>query len=299
MSNFEVGCFSVLLFILVPQSRDLEKQKHQQFFTHQYPLWLLKHPRWIHLVYTLNYLLQLRKWHIARRLKKLLASKKESFHLLDAGFGEGQFLFPYAAQNTRSYFKGIDREKANIAFGNSYIKARGFSHISFEAMEMEQLNEKEIYDFVLCISVLPYSKNDRAALTSLHNAMKTGGSLLLYVPVNNKTVLPLYRKILQRYENYETIQQNQRVYTEPGLTQLLQDCSFEITETTSTYGFFGKLSNELLNSHLILFNAYSFPAKILLSISLLIFYPLILLCMMLDFVLPVQSGNGLLVLARK
>lgn len=277
----------------------MKKQKPQQFFTHQYPSWLLKHPRWIHFVYILNYLLQLRKWHIASRLKKLLASKAEPFHLLDAGYGEGQFLFPYAAQYTKSYFKGIDREKANITFGNSYIKARGFSHVSFEEREMEQLYEKEIYDFVLCISVLPYSKNDRAALTNLYNVMKTGASLLLYVPVNNTTVLPFYKNILQRYENYETIQQNQRVYTEPGLTQLLQNCSFEITETTNTYGFFGKLSNELLNSHLILFNAYAFPAKIILSISLLIFYPLILLCMMLDFILPVQSGNGLMVLARK
>jgi len=277
----------------------LNKRKHQQFFTHQYPSWLLHHPRWIHLVYTLNYLLQLRKWHIARRLKKLLSSKKESFYLLDAGCGEGQFLFPYVAQYSTSYFKGIDREKANIAFGNSYIKARRFSHVSFEEMEMEQLDEKEIYDFILCISVLPYSKNDRAALTNLYNAMKTGASLLLYVPVNNKTILPFYKNILQRYENYETIQQNQRVYTESGLTQLLQNCNFEVTETTNTYGFFGKLSNELLNSHLILFNACSFPAKIILSISLLIFYPLILLCMILDFILPVQSGNGLMVLARK
>jgi len=277
----------------------LEKQKHQQFFTHQYPSWLVQHPRWIHFVYALNYLLQLRKWHIARRLKKLLDSKTAPFYLLDAGCGEGQFLLPYAAQYPTSYFKGIDREKANIAFGNSYVEARRFSHVSFAEMEMEQLVEKEAYDIVLCISVLPYSKNDRTALINLYNAMKTGASLLLYVPVNNKTVLPFYKNILQRYENYETIQQNQRIYTEPGIIQLLQNCNFEITETTNTYGFFGKLSNELLNSHLILFNAYAFPAKIILSISLLVFYPLILLCMILDFILPIQSGNGLMVLARK
>ena len=287
------------LFILVSQSRGLKKQKDQQFFTHKHSLWLLKNPKCIHIVYAFNYLLQLRKWHIARKLKKLLAAKTAPFHLLDAGYGEGQFLFPYAAKYTTSYFKGIDRENANIIFGNSYAKASGLSNVSFEEMEMEQLKEKESYDIVLCISVLPYSKNDRVALTSLYNAMKEGACLLLYVPVNNKTILPFYKKIVHRYENYETIQQNQRTYTESGVIQLLLGCSFEVTEIKNTYGFCGKLSNELLNSHLILYNAYPFAFKIILLISLLVFYPLILFCMLLDFILPPQSGNGFMILARK
>lgn len=120
-----------------------------------------------------------------------------------------------------------------------------------------------MYDIVLCISVLPYSKNDQAFLSCLYNAMKPGGDLLLYVPVNNHTILPFYKKIMQRYENYESVQQNQRVYHETGLIKLLQDCNFLVTERTKTYGFFGKLSNELLNTHLILFNAYSFLFKII------------------------------------
>jgi ubiquinone/menaquinone biosynthesis C-methylase UbiE len=250
-------------------------------------------------VYALNYFLQLRKWHITRRLKKLLASETEPFYLLDAGCGEGQFLFPYATKYSRSYFKGIDRAKTNIDFGNRYIEISGLNHVSFEETEMEQLSEREQYDIVLCISVLPYSRNDGVALTCLYNAMKAGACLLLYVPVNNKTVLPFYKKITQRYENYETIQQNQRVYTKPEIVQLLHYCSLEVTEIKNTYGFFGILSNELLNTHFILFNAYSFPFKIIISITLLVFYPLILLCMILDFILPVRSGNGLMIVARK
>lgn len=166
-------------------------------------------------------------------------------------------------------------------------------------MEMEQLQEKEVYDIVLCISVLPYSKNDRQALSCLYHAMKAGAELLLYVPVNNSIILPIYKKILLQYENYESIQQNQRVYTESGLKKLLEECNFTVVETKNTYGFFGKLSNELLNSHLILFNAYALPFKMLLSVSLLVFYPLIFICMLLDYVIPVRSGNGLMVLARK
>ena len=277
----------------------MKKQKNQQFFTHQYPSWLLNYPQRIHVIYILNYLLQLRKWYIIRRLSKLLANKKQPFNLLDAGCGEGQFLFPFANSRPTSYFKGIDREKSNIAFCNRYVQHRKSTHIFFEEMEMEQLNEKEVYDIVLCFSVLPYSKNDRASLVCLRNAMKSGAQLLLYVPVNNNTILPFYKALTKRYDNYETIQQNQRVYTEAGLIQLLEACNFTVVETTKTYGLFGKLSNELLNTHLILYNAHSFPVKLILFLSLLIFYPLILIFMLIDFLLPVRSPNGCMLLAQK
>lgn len=277
----------------------MRKKKQQDFFTHQYPSWLYKHPRWIHLIYTGNYLVQLRKWHITKALCTRLHSKSQPFHLLDAGCGEGQFLLPYAAKYRQSYFKGIDRAKSNIDFGNSYARIRGFTHVRFEETEIEALTEKEVYDIVLCISVLPYTKDDRIALQCLHQTMKPGAELLLYVPVNQTIILPFYKKLILNYDNYETIQQNQRVYTKHLLITLLKDKGFVITGMKNTYGFFGTLSNELLNSHLILFNAYSFLFKILLCISLLVFFPLILFCMIMDFLLPVKSGNGLLIVAQK
>lgn len=274
-------------------------KQQQQFFTHQYPTWLLKHPGRIHWIYSVNFFVQLRKWYIYRKLQKLFAATKKPFSVLDAGCGEGQFLFPFARTAKASFFKGIDREAANIIFGNRYIEDQQLSNTSLELMEMEQLKETEQYDIVLCISVLPYSKNDQASVQCIYHAMKKGGTLLLYVPVNNKSILPFYKKLLTRYDNYETIQQNQRVYTEPGIIKLLQDCNFQLTETNATYGFFGKLSNELLNTHLILYNAYPWLVKMMVAVSLLIFYPLILICMVLDYLLPLRSGNGLLVLAKK
>jgi SAM-dependent methyltransferase len=277
----------------------LKEQKHQQFFTHQYPSWLLRYPKLIHVVYLLNYLLQLRKWYIVQKLNKLLAKKDRPIYLLDAGCGEGQFLFPFANDRKESSFKGIDREKANVAFCNRYVQDQNLTHIVFEQMETEQMNEQNLYDIVLCFSVLPYSKDDRAFLTCLRNAMKTGGELLLYVPINNSTILPFYQWITKRFPNYETIQQNQRVYTEPGLLQLLEDCNLSVIEIKKTYGLFGKLSNELLNTHFILFNASMLPFKVLIGISLLLFYPIILFFMLMDFMLPITSANGCLLLAKR
>lgn len=277
----------------------LKKSTTVKVFTHQYPAWLLKQPRWIHLIYLFNYLVQLRKWYITRRLKKMLANKSIPFNLLDAGCGEGQFLLPYVGAYQHGYFKGIDRADSNISFCKNYAQVTGYSNVSFEQKEIEILHESGVYDIVLCISVLPYCKDDHAAIRELYTAMKMEGELLLYVPVNNTMILPFYKTILNKYDNYERIQKNQRVYTKAGLLELLHAQGFVVNETTYTYGFFGKLSNELYNTHLILFNAYSLPFKIILSASLLLFYPLLLLCMLLDFMLPVRSGNGLMIVAKK
>lgn len=277
----------------------MKKRDTLKVFTHQYPTWLLKNPQWIRLVYLSNYLTQLRKWYITRRLKKILADKSFSFNLLDAGCGEGQFLLPYASTYKHCYFKGIDRADSNVTFCKNYANVNGYSNVVFEQKEIESLQESSLYDVVLCISVLPYCKNDQAALSELYAAMKSQGELLLYVPVNNIIILPLYKKILRRYDNYERIQKNQRVYTKEKVSQLLYAQGFLITETKYTYGLFGKLSNELYNTHLILLNAYSLPVKIVLLLSFLLFYPLILFCMILDFILPVTSGNGLMIVAKK
>lgn len=278
---------------------DLKKKEPLKIFTHQYPKWLFDHPRWIRLIYLSNYLTQLRKWHIAKRLKKLLAKKGDSFSLLDVGCGEGQFLFPYAAVHRNSFFKGLDRAETNVSFCKQYAKVQQYTHVVFEQTEIESFNESDKYDVSLCLSVLPYCTNDDAALAQLYKAMKKDGELLLYVPVNNSILLPFYKRIIKKYDNYESIQKNQKTYTEERVKELLYQNHFAITEIKSTYGFWGKLSNELLNSHFILFNAYALPVKIIVLVSCIIFYPLILLCMILDFMLPVQSGNGLMLVAKK
>jgi SAM-dependent methyltransferase len=277
----------------------LSKQPPLKVFTHQYPEWLLKYPNWIRLIYYFNYLIQLRKWYVIRRLKKLLAAKRDSFHLLDAGCGEGQYLFPFVHQYQTSYFKGIDRALSNIFFCKRYAEKNKYTNVSFEEVDIEAINESNKFDIAICISVLPYCKNDLVALLQLNHALKEKGELFLYVPVNNRILIPWYKRLLISYENYETVQQNQRKYTEESLTGLLCNSGFKIVDKQMTYGFFGKLSNELFNAHLILFNAYSLVFKMIIAFSLLVFYPLILFCMILDFVLPVKSGNGIMILARK
>ena len=102
-----------------------------------------------------------------------------------------------------------------------------------------------------------------------------------------------------RFLNYETIQNNQGKTSEEKLLELLQESNFRFLNKQYTYGFFGILSNELSNIHFILLGAAPFPLKIIIGLSLLIFMPIILVCMLIDYILPLQKGNGLVILAEK
>lgn len=277
----------------------MEKKKALHIFTHQYPAWLLKNPGWIRLSYAFTYLLQLRKWYIQKNLKKLFTTYNTPFSLLDAGCGEGQYLFPFAETNPASLFKGIDKLESNITFCKKYVSAKKLVNVSLEQTEIDQLSEQNVFDIILCISVLVYCTDLKAALNAMNNALKPGGKFFLYVPVRDKSILPFYKKLNSRFLNYETIQNNQGKTSEEKLLELLQESNFRFLNKQYTYGFFGILSNELSNIHFILLGAAPFPLKIIIGLSLLIFMPIILVCMLIDYILPLQKGNGLVILAEK
>lgn len=274
------------------------KHKNQlNIFTHQYPTWLLKRPGWIRLFYALTYITQLRKWYINSKLKSIFASSNSSYSLLDAGCGEGQYLFPYAETNSKSTFKGIDRLESNVAFCKKYAEAKKLQNVSFQTVEIEHITDRFIFDIVLCLSVLPYCKDDKIALEKMNHSMKENGKLILYVSVNDKSVLPFYKTTNKKFSNYESIQHNLRTYSASKVLALINDCGFTVLQKKYTYGFFGILSNELINLHFILFNQAILPLKLIIGLSFLLFIPIILICMIVDFCIPLRNGNGMLIIA--
>lgn len=277
----------------------MNTKNHQSYYTHEFPEWLIKNPRLINIVHVFNYFIQLRKWYIQRALTQLLNQQTQPFKLVDAGCGDGQYLFPFAKKYSTSFFKGIDRANSNIRFCNAYITESKLSNTQFEKFDIEEMIDHHQYDVAICLSVLPYCKNDLSAVLSLYNQLSNKGQLLIYVSVNNQKILPFYKWLFNRFENYETIQQNQRLYSLKGLISLLETAGFNLDKIKQTYGFFGKLSNELINSFLILFNHAALLIKPFIFLFFMLVYPIIFIFMMLDFLLPVHQGNGVLIIARK
>lgn len=269
-------------------------------FTHTYPVWLLRYPQAIRLVYAFNYLTQLRKWYIMPAIARQLRGLPAGFSVLDAGIGEGQFLFPYAAQYPHAQFQGVDKIAANVSLCRQLAHASGLGNVSIEEAYIEAMDFQQQFQLALCIGVLQYIEDDVLALQKLQQALAPGGRLLLYSPVNNRILTPFYRKLFNTQANYESAQGRKRIYTERELRSKLGKAGLHITEATHTYGFWGRLSHELFNSCVLLAANGPLIVKLMSAILLMLLYPAILCCMALDFLLPVRGeGNGILLIAEK
>ncbi len=274
-------------------------KKSNPIYSHYYPSWLLKFPSLIHIFYSVNYLLHLRKWYINSAINKQLQKIDGGFRLLDAGVGEGQFLIPLAKKYPASQFIGIDKLAGHQIFCSSYAKSYQLQNVKFLTKELEAFISDGTYDIVLCIGVLQYLQNDTLVLDNFYLELNKGGILLLYVPVHNRSILPFYRFLSKRLSNYETIQNRQRIYTKSQIESMLIKTGFNIEEQQNTYGYFGIISNEIINTYLMLFNNSNFILCFFLTLIFILVYPLIFLFMVFDYITPKSIGNGLLVIARK
>ena len=262
---------------------------------YQYPSFIRNHPQLLRWVYGLNYLTQLRKWYVMREWESLLMKSNEPFTVVDFGCGEGQYLVPFTKQLTQATFIGADYHLPSVELMNQF----GMTNLSGKLYNLESDQLSEDVDIGLCVGVLQYIAQDELALKNMHLSLKKGGQLLLYVPINGKIITRLYQFVFDNFEQYESVNNRKRVYTENEILQKAEIAGFAISKKLYTYGTAGKLSHELLNSCTTLIVSDSYLFKFVAGFCLILFYPIILLLMMMDFFSKKSNGNGLLLILEK
>ncbi len=267
----------------------------QKVLQYQYPALLLRFPQLIRLVYCCNYITQLRKWYIIKAWSAIIKASKKNFIATDFGCGECQYLLPFCKSYPSATFQALDINAESVAFAK-ILGAKNLVSIQFDIEKNATSNKADI---AVCIGVLQYINDDVAALQNMYVSLKGGGLLLLYVPINGKILTKFYRYIFNSYQQYESINDRKRVYSEVEITNKLNNTGFEIASKRYAYGFWGKLSHELLNSCTTLYFSAKWPVKIVALISLVIVLPVIFLCMFLDLMVTNKSGNGLLIKVTK
>jgi SAM-dependent methyltransferase len=277
----------------------MKKNNESYLFTQDHPDWLLARPKLLILVYLLNSMTQLRKWYIIRPLSGQLKTLPDRFSYLDIGCGEGQFLFPYARVYPKGHFTGLDKNGRNIELCRRYARVTGLKNTTLIHSTIGSLKMDGFFHLAVCVGVLQYIHDDRLALERIFDSLLPGGTLFLYVPVTNRSLLPFYPKLMNRYSNYEGVQGRKRIYTETSVRSLLATAGFNLTFRQATYGSLGILSNEWYNLCLLLMVHSGWLVRVLVFLVFVAVYPLFLLCMLLDFLLPVRNGNGLLLIAKK
>lgn len=264
--------------------------KPNSILVYQYPRIFYKVPHLIRVIYGLNYLTQLRKWHIMQAWMQMLEKRKPDFTAIDIGSGEGQYIIPFCKTYPSAQFFALDNRTSNELFINAF-KIKNLKSI---CLDIEKSAPETKADLAICIGVMPYLENDEAALLNIHHSLKDNGQFLLYLPINGHHVTSIYPYIFNRYAQYESVNNRRRVYQEREILSKLEAAGFRLTKKTYTFGYAGKLSHELTNSCTTLIFSAPWLLKIIAGLLLVVLFPFILLLMIIDFNTIKSTGNGVL-----
>lgn len=265
---------------------------------HSYPLWLLRYPKVIYGLYLWNMSIHPRHRLVRQHWLRRLRALPPAAQVLDAGCGEGMHLYPPARRFPRLRFTGIDKLRTHIAFGLALLSKCRLENVELHCLAIEHLPWRQRFDLVLCSGTLQYLADDLEGLRRLSESLRPNGFLLLYVPVNNRQVLPAYQKMMRCMPNYEAAQDRRRIYSREEILEKLNIVGLEITGYWYAGGAAAILSTELYNVFLMLVSRCGRLGWLVMLLAPLVALPVWGL-QWLDVFFRKKNGNGLLLAARR
>jgi SAM-dependent methyltransferase len=287
-----------------------------QAFDHSVPGILHRWKGGIHWVHLLQRLLYQRNGLIKRKVKSVLkriAGESSATVLdgdtvigtiLDVGCGDGHYIF-VAKSAPFGRLLGIDRNGAWINFLGNYFghrpeKSAGITEFICADLDdgMKDLGDETV-DLIFCFAVLPYVKNASFTLSEMHRVLRSGKSMLLYVPVGFKIETRLYRWMFHHFNHYESQQGRQAVFESSELLIMLGEAGFEVTDRTFAYGKLGRWGHEIWSMTTMLLGSGRWPLVTLGVVVAPISLVLLLILKGLDQSSTLTDGNGMYCECRK
>ena len=287
-----------------------------QAFDHSVPGILHRWKGGIHWVHLLQRLLYQRNGLIKRKVKSVLkriAGESSDAVLdgdtvigtiLDVGCGDGHYIF-VAKSSPFGRLLGIDRNGAWINFLGNYFghrpeKSAGITEFVCADLDdgMKDLGDETV-DLIFCFAVLPYVKNASFTLSEMHRVLRSGKSMLLYVPVGFKIETRLYRWMFHHFNHYESQQGRQAVFESSELLNMLGEAGFEVTDRTFAYGKLGRWGHEIWSMTTMLLGSGRWPLVTLGVVVAPISLVLLLILKGLDQSSTLTDGNGMYCECRK
>ena len=287
-----------------------------QAFDHSVPGILHRWKGGIHWVHLLQRILYQRNGLIKRKVKSVLKRiARESSAavldgdtvigtILDVGCGDGHYIF-VAKSSPFGRLLGIDRNGAWINFLGNYFghrpeKSAGITEFVCADLDdgMKDLGDETV-DLIFCFAVLPYVKNASFTLSEMHRVLRSGKSMLLYVPVGFKIETRLYRWMFHHFNHYESQQGRQAVFESSELLNMLGEAGFEVTDRTFAYGKLGRWGHEIWSMTTMLLGSGRWPLVTLGVVVAPISLILLLILKGLDQSSTLTDGNGMYCECRK
>ncbi|MCK9408110.1 MAG: class I SAM-dependent methyltransferase [Bacteriovoracaceae bacterium] len=272
-----------------------------QYLSHQHaPALVLRFPRILFLYYWINHLSVLRMKYARRAIRTVLQTTGTPHTVIDAGCGMGDYAFSVPEFKKAKKVIGIDVSPSNIDACNRLAASTNANNMEFVCSDLGTAILPYNTDMILCIGVLMYIGNDSVVLKNFHASLSQNGTLLIYVAVNYRRNLSLYRRFAKKPGfDYDEIIGRPQTYTDTTLEQLLSESGFTILEKKHSFGKFAATMFEISAMFEWFFKSWHPLTAIILIPFYLLFYPLYLLSMTIDYHGSRSTGNGVMIIAKK
>lgn len=176
----------------------------------------------------------------ARNVFSLIPRHRQYQRILDAGSGPGVFSFELGRRFPEASILGIDMRKEAIEASKHIANKIKSVNVEFRQVSIEELDERDTFNLILCVDILEHIENDLKALHALYDAVSPGGILLLHVPALYRRY-PVWKKSL----NFDVETHVRNGYEPEEIKEKVKNVGFLIQESGLTYGFWETLSNNL------------------------------------------------------
>jgi len=176
----------------------------------------------------------------ARNVFSLIPRHRQYQRILDAGSGPGVFSFELGRRFPEARILGIDIRKEAIEASKHIANKIKSVNVEFRQVSIEELDERDTFNLILCVDILEHIEDDLKALHALYDALSPGGILILHVPALYRRY-PAWKKSL----NFDVETHVRTGYEPDEIKEKVKNVGFLIRESGFTYGFWETLSNNL------------------------------------------------------
>jgi len=175
-----------------------------------------------------------------RNVFELIPSSRNYKNILDAGSGTGVFSFELGRRFPYARVLGIDLLEDAIDVCRKIADRAKAANVEFLQGDIESLQEKNIFDLILCVDILEHVEDDLGALKTLFDAAAPGGILVLHVPALHRRY-PVWKKSM----NFDVETHVRTGYRIEEIQEKVRQADFLIHESGFAYGFWETLSNNI------------------------------------------------------
>jgi len=233
----------------------------------------------------------LRERYIKRELADLIPRLGGKLHILDAGFGYGQYSYHIAMRYPNAVVEAAEIEPVMIEDFGCFIEETGVDSISLRELNLTEMDDESRNDLVLSVDVMEHIEDDMTVFGNIYRALKEGGIFLMHTPHLREDAVGGVGAFVGEHVRDG--------YTTDELLEKLRAAGFDEIKYTLTYGKNGSLAWKLLQKFPISVLRVSKVFFLILPLYFLLVYPMAEWSMKRDLKGDNAQGNGIMVKAWK